>query len=166
MDCSPTVDQTLAHHGMVAILIASLTLGGVFDAGAHDNATGVVKERMDSMQGMSRAGKVLSAIVKGKRDFDSQEAHELSLRLQSHASRIAELFPSTQHSREGSGTEASPAIWERWAKFEELAQQLTDSSANLVKAAEVGDEAKFRNHFTSLTQSCRTCHKSFRRKKR
>jgi cytochrome c556 len=114
---------------------------------------------------LSRAGKVLSGMAKGKQDLDPQEARTLALTRRTHALRIPELFPSTAHSQAGSGTEAAPAIWERWPEFEKLAQQLADASSDLASAAENADAAEFRGHFKAVAKSCKTCHKSFRIKK-
>ena len=104
-------------------------------------------------------------MVKGKQDFDPQDARTLALKIRTHALRIPEFFPSTQHSQAGSGTEASPAIWQRWPEFEELAQQLADASGDLASVAGNADAAEFRDHFNAVKKSCRTCHKSFRLKK-
>jgi cytochrome c556 len=154
------------YFGTGAVLIASLALGSLFDVSAHDGATGLVKERMEGMKSISRAGKVLSGMAKGKQDLDPQQARTLALKIRTHALRIPKLFPGTAHSQAGSGTEASPAIWERWPEFEELAQQLADASGDLASAAGNADTAEFRDHFSAVTESCRTCHKSFRIKKR
>ena len=114
MSKSRAISQFARNFAICLVLVASLAIGKVFDAGAHDGATGVVKERMESMKSISRAGKVLSNMAKGKQNLDPQDARTLALKIRTHALRIPELFPSTQHSQAGSGTEASPAVSERW----------------------------------------------------
>ena len=161
-----TINQFVWKFGIGVVLVASLSLGKVFDAGAHNGATGLVKERMDSMKSISRAGKALSGMAKGKQDFDPQVARTLALKMRTHALRIPELFPSTQHSQMGMGTEASPAIWERWLEFEGLAQQLADTSGDLASSAENADIAEFQDRFTDVAKTCKSCHKSFRVKKK
>ena len=165
MNENRAISSFVSNFGICVVLIASFALGEVFDAGAHEGATGIVKERMESMKSISRAGKVLSDMAKGKRDFDPQNARTLALKIRDHALRIPELFPRTQHSRTGSETEASPVIWKRWPEFEELAQQLADASGDLANVAEQSEAAEFQDHFTTVAKSCRTCHKSFRIKK-
>ena len=122
MNENRAISSFVSNFGICVVLIASFALGEVFDADAHEGATGIVKERMESMKSISRAGKVLSDMAKGERDFDPQDVRTLALKIRDHALRIPELFPRTQHSQTGSETEASPVIWKRWPEFEELAQ--------------------------------------------
>ena len=79
----------------------------------HSGATGIVKERMDSMKAMGDANEVIGDMVKRKLPFDAAEIENLADDLRQHAARIPELFPDTKHSREGSATEAKPKIWDR-----------------------------------------------------
>ena len=147
-------------------IVTSFTLVNVFDASAHGGATGIVKERMESMKSIGRAGKVLSNMAKGKQTMDAEEARELAMEIRDHAMRIPELFPNTMDSKMGTGTEASPEIWEKWAEFEGLAQQLADASDDLASVAETADADEFREQFTVIAKTCRSCHKGFRIKKK
>lgn len=101
---------------------------------AHVNATGIVKERMDAMVIVGKANKALSAMFKGEVEYDPLKVEEAALLINEHAGEaITKLFP------EGSGgmpSEALPAIWEDWASFVAIADDLATYSQALAAAAE------------------------------
>jgi cytochrome c556 len=101
---------------------------------AHSGASGVVKERMDVMEGIGDSMEILVDMFKGKTPFDSGQIKDAAARIRDHAGdNIVRLFP------EGSlhePSEALPEIWEDWDEFETLAMQLQQYSDALVKAAD------------------------------
>jgi cytochrome c556 len=59
-------------------------------------------------------------------------------------------------------TEALPAIWEDFARFEELAGNARRSAERLAEIAAAGDERAARAALSALTDDCRACHDRFR----
>lgn len=116
-----------------ALLAGSLTLSGAVVL-AHGGATGVVKERMDLMEGIGERMKSLSKVFKGEVPYDAATVEEAAAHIRDHGGeKVTALFP------EGSldaPTEALPAIWEDWDRFEELSHQLTAYADALVEAAD------------------------------
>ena len=131
----------------------------------HNDATGIVKERMDAMKNMGDANKVIGDMVKRKRPFDADEIKTLAAGIQQHAVNIPGLFPDTKDSREGHATEAKQIIWEQWEKFELLSKDLERESAKLSELAVTGDESAIRKQYVALAKTCRGCHKKYRRPK-
>ena len=132
---------------------------------AHGGATGIVKERMDAMSTLGDASEIIGDMVKRKRPLDAAHVRRLALEMHQHSTRIPELFPNTQESREGRGTEALPAIWARWSEFEEYTAKLERESAALAEVAQEEDPRAIRKQFVAVAKTCRGCHTDFRRPK-
>ena len=139
---------------LVAVLCASIAL-------AHSGATGVVKERMDGMTALAASMKSLAAMAKSG-EVDAEHIESISRDLKAHAGQgMLDRFP------EGSlpeVSEASPAIWKDWEKFEGLAFELE------TLAVELGNEASspnldVRQHLKAIGGVCSACHEDFRIKK-
>lgn len=151
--------------------LAAIWVGALFwslatlDASAHGGATGIVKERMDAMSKVGDASEIIGDMVKRKRPLEPAQVRSLALQMRQHATRIPELFPDTQESREGRGTEALPAIWARWSEFEALTIKLERDSGALAEAAQREDPRAIRKQFVAVAKTCRGCHTEFRRPK-
>jgi len=126
-------DGTLARStGRLLLFIGACALSVI--TFAHSGASGVVKERMDLMEGIGDSMEILVDMFKGKIPFDSGQIKDAAARIRDHAgNNIVRLFP------EGSlhePSEALPEIWEDWEEFETLTIQLQQYSDALVKAAD------------------------------
>ncbi|WP_320825410.1 cytochrome c, partial [Reinekea sp.] len=100
---------------------------------AHGGATGIVKDRMDVMSSLSKSVKKLTPMMRGRTEYNpvtvQQEAENIAKLGGSH---LTEMFP------EGSLTgasEAKPAIWQQWSKFETYADELILLADGLAAAA-------------------------------
>ena len=123
----------------------NLLLGAVVASGlavasqsvfAHGGATGVVKERMDGMGVMKEAMKVLTPMMRGQVEYDAAVVRERAEAISHHAGEaLTRLFP------EGSldaPSEAKPEIWQDWAAFSAMADQLRVTAVGLAEASENG----------------------------
>ncbi|MBV1788066.1 cytochrome c [Marinobacterium sp. D7] len=119
--------------GAVLTLSASLASGVVM---AHGGASGIVKERMESMKEMKRSMKSMSAIFSGKSAYDAEVVKKAAQVIETKSGEaMTKLFP------EGSvhgPSEAKPEIWQEWDRFQSLAEQLKRYSRALEKAADNG----------------------------
>ena len=73
---------------------------------------------------------------------------------------IALLFP------EGTGegkTDAKPEIWENWPDFAARADESQQAAQALLDAVDSGDGAAVDARFGELTDTCKGCHKPFRK---
>lgn len=117
-----------------AVILVSL--GAATAALAHGTATGIVKERMDSMIVLRDSMKAIGPMMMGGADYNAAAVREQAALLRSHAGEaITKRFP------EGSGgmpSEARDEIWEQWETFTELANRLENLSVALEKGAENG----------------------------
>lgn len=132
---------------------------------AHEDATGVVKERMDLMETQKDAMKVIGDMAKGKTKFDAAAATKAANEIHTTAKKIPDLFP------EGSGGEknksdALPAVWEKWDRFTGDADNLATAADALIKA--LGDSASedWKPAFQKVGEACKSCHEDFRAEKK
>ncbi|MEE9446569.1 MAG: cytochrome c [Arenicellales bacterium] len=133
---------------------------------AHGKATGIVKERMDSMSDMGKAMKAMAKIVKGKADFNLDVVRVSAQTLADHASTITEKFPDTDASRHNKESDALPAIWTSGDQFSELSTKLETAIAALQLAAKGDlDKRGLRMVFAKTGKACSACHDDFRKPK-
>ncbi len=147
---------------------------------AHDKATGIIKERMDGMGVLSTAMK--SILAQTQSQTPAPDALKQAARaIQDHAgAAMTKWFPegSLDHP-----SEAKEEIWQDWARFEHLAQQLDLHAKGLELAAanlpsgkptDLRDDHALSDFatmgpdevFTLLGKNCVACHKEFRAKKK
>lgn len=140
-----------------------LSVGALF---AHGGATGIVKDRMDSMAAMGKAMKRLNALTKGVVEYSPREVSDLAASIARHAEAIPAYFPDSKNSRRGKGTEALPAIWRNPADFESRAKELADQSARLADTAADSEQPATRKLFKEIGKSCSGCHRTYRKQKK
>ena len=129
---------------------------------AHEEATGVVKERMDLMDTQKDAMKVLGGMAKGKVPFDAAKAAAAAHEIEKTSTKIPDLFP------EGTGghpSEAKPEVWTQWDEFTADAEALT-KAATALKVALEGEAPEWKAKFKGVIDACKTCHKTFRAEKK
>jgi cytochrome c556 len=149
-----------------ALWLASFTLTASV-ALAHTGATGIVKERMSAMKALGRQSKTVTAMFRGKTDFDKSKLSTAADLFVQHGEQMLSQFPDTPHSRTGKTTEALPKIWDDWAGFTEAVDEFIARSESLQQTIATTDDQKLlRESFTLATKSCSGCHKVFRQPKR
>lgn len=137
--------------------VVFLLLSGTL-ALAHEEATGVVKERMDLMDGQKDAMKIIGDMAKGKAPFDAAKAAEAARDIETTSKQIHELFPEGS---DGHPSDAKPEIWTNWEEFTSDAEELQAAAKALAAALDAGDPA-WKGNFQTVTDACKACHKSFR----
>lgn len=117
----------------VILVSGALVVTGAAAAVAHGGATGIVKERMDSMSAMGKVIKTLSAMMRGETDYDADVVRKGAEILQSHSGEaLTKQFP--EGSIEGP-SEAKPEIWSNWEEFSGISGQLELFATALGEAA-------------------------------
>ncbi|MEG3618716.1 cytochrome c [Magnetovibrio sp. PR-2] len=153
--------RNLSIFALAATLSIS-ALAAPFIASAHGGATGVVKERMDLMDKTGEAMKKITAMFKRQQPYNADEIARLSALIAGKGGEnLTKLFP--EHSLD-KPTEALPAIWERWDRFESLAGQLTEQ-AQLLEGGAPQMMPNAMMSFMGLAKTCNDCHTEFRKKK-
>jgi len=150
----------VAKWGAAALVLGFVLTGAAL---AHVGATGIVKERMDAMSAIGDQMKIIGQMLKSG-GLDDAKVSAAAGAIAGHGGEaMTRLFPenSLQHP-----TEATPAIWAEWPKFEALAGDLQSSALTLKDLAEDGaGKADISAAFGTLAATCKECHESFRVKK-
>lgn len=121
------------YTGAIASVALSLT---VLAAIAHGGATGIVKERMESMKAMGKVMKSTSAMFKGETAYDADAVKAAAEIIKSHSGdALTKLFPKGSDHKP---SEALPEIWTDWDQFQALAKRLEILGEGLAKAAPNG----------------------------
>ena len=128
-------------------------------AAADTDVKGTIQYRQNYMNAIGGHTGALRRLKDGR---FSAEGH-----LQMHSEALSELtrdiallFP------EGTGagkTDAKPEIWENWSDFEARAGESQQAAQALLDAVESGDGAAIDARFGELTDTCKACHRPFRK---
>jgi cytochrome c556 len=123
---------------------------------AHEEAKGVVKERMDRFKENKEAMKA----IKGNLSDDAAVIAQKASEIEAWANEMVNFFP------EGSNqapSEALPIIWKELGRFTELANANAKAAANLKTLAQSGaDINTLINGFKALGKTCKDCHNDFK----
>jgi cytochrome c556 len=125
----------------------------------------VVKEREKTMKSMGDAMKKISAYVKNEGGtIDGVREGAATIQQSSHKI-VPILFPANTGMGTVKDSAAKPEIWKQWPQFQQAAQKLESTSAELVTVATSDDRAAIAKQFGQVGQSCGGCHDNFRQKK-
>ena len=147
---------------LLLFLAVSFLFAGIATyAGAHEGATGVVKERMDLMKRQQRDMKLIGEMAKGKTAFDAAKAAEAARDIGVTSAKIPDLFPEGS---DGHPSEALPSVWQEWDRFTKNAEELKRAAGALEQALTRGQDWKAA--LQTVTDGCKSCHQDFRAKKK
>ena len=148
--------RNLFVAGMVLLAIVS---SAVF---AHDGATGVIKERMESMKGMGSAMKQIKAMINGRADYKAARVKELARSIAEHSGvALNRVFPRGSNAEP---SHAKPEIWEDWQAFTDLGAAMEKHAVRLAGNAATASKAKVA--YRKLSKTCKSCHRKFRAKRK
>lgn len=126
--------------------------------GAHEGATGIVKERQQGMVAFKEAMKTWKLALEGPTGPTPETIGEISTQLSAHAgARLLGLYPENGPTKH---TDAAPAIWTDWSEFERLANALETRASALPTVG--NDKSVLRSEFKAIGKLCKACHESFR----
>ncbi len=120
----------------------------------------IIKYRQNMMKAIGGHTAAAGAIVQGKVDFKKQlldHAHALLIL----TSDIPALFPPGSDFGE---TKAKDDVWSNRLEFEKHAKDAKDKVAAFAKAVQEGNQQAILVSFKDMGQSCKACHKDFRKK--
>ena len=144
---------------ILAIAFALAIMADLSNTVAHEHATGVVKERMDLMEGMAKRMKAIRERIEAKRDLGLIKADAEAIA--SSAPHVVHLFPPGSSQRP---TEARSTIWRNWSDFERWARTLEAESKKLSETR-MDDAVALGAQVRAVTQACGGCHEKYRVKR-
>lgn len=148
---------------MTLINISMFSLLSLFyllpQAAADTDVKGTIQYRQNYMNAIGGHTGAIRRLKDGR--FNAEGHLQMHSEALSRLTRdIALLFP------EGTGagkTDAKPEIWENRADFEARAGESQQAAQALLDAVESGDAGAIDTQFGELTQTCKACHRPFRK---
>ena len=146
----------IAH--CILLATACLMTGAVFAAEPED----IIKYRQNVMKANGAHMAATAAIVQGKVDFKNQLGDHVKA-LQAINKDIAALFPKDSDFGE---TKALDAVWKNNADFQKHAKDTAQKADALAKTVAAGDSKNYGARFKELSETCKSCHKDFRKEEK
>ena len=146
----------------VALLCSSMAIA---EDGPHDDA---IKARQSLMQLYGYHVGILSAMAKGKMDYDADLAAEAANNLLAvNSLGQSTLWPpgSDDSNPENAQNRALPAIWETYPKIAEKGKALNEALVAMAAEAGNGLDA-LKDTIGDVGGSCKGCHDDFRAEKK
>ena len=142
------------------ILFASVCLmaGTAFAAEPED----IIKYRQNVMKSQGAHLAATAAIIQGKVDYKNQLGDHVKA-LQATTKDIPSLFPKDSDFGE---TKALDAVWQKNADFQKLAKDTQQKTDALAKAVAANDSKNYGARFKDVADSCKACHKDFRKEEK
>lgn len=154
------MNSRIVIAAIAATCLASIAL-------AHQGASGIVKERMDQMDGIAKSMKAMGAMFKGQTTYDAETVRSQAMVIAATGGKqLSVLFP--EHSMQPP-SEARHEIWTDWEKFLGLGDEMQAAAVALANGAANPPDGsagpKPADLFRDLAQTCKSCHQDFRIKK-
>ena len=146
----------LSHCVFVAT--AFLMAGSAFAAEPED----IIKYRQNVMKSQAAHMAAAAAIIQGKVDFKNQLGDHAKA-LQATNKDVASLFPKDS---DFGDTNALDAIWKNNAEFQKRSKDVRAKADALAKAVAANDTKNYGARFKDLSESCKSCHKDFRKEEK
>ena len=140
-----------------AVLLSILFLGSSVTA----DSEGLIKYRKNVMKSTASHMGAIGDILKNHLLLQVHFADHARSIYQNSKMTLS-MFPSDSNLGD---TQALPAIWKNWSKFEDASKSFVRESEKLVKVAERGDIKAFAKQVRATGKTCGGCHKKFRKKK-
>jgi len=119
----------------------------------------IIKYRKNIMKAIGGHTSAAAAIVQGKVNYKTHLA-EHAHALQSLTTDIPALFPKDS---DFGKTNAKDAVWSKRADFEKAAGNAKKSIQAFAQAVQAGKQDAIQTSFKEVGESCKACHKDFRR---
>jgi cytochrome c556 len=132
--------------------------GSVFAAESED----IIKYRQNVMKANGAHMAATAAIINGKVEYKSQLGDHARA-LQAINKDISSLFPKDS---DFGDTKALDAVWQKNADFQKSAKIAAQKADALAKTVAAGDSKSYAARFKELSDSCKACHKDFRKEEK
>ncbi|MFJ4141788.1 c-type cytochrome [Pseudomonas sp. NPDC089734] len=142
---------------LCAVLLSCLVLsacGGV----DPDSPLG---QRKAIFKDMLKTSEELGGMLRGRIAFDGQRFSDGAIRLDSLAHEPWKHFPQV---KESDHTSATDAVWQKQARFQEMARSLEVATGELVTASGVRpfSASQLTPAVDKVEAACQACHRAFR----
>lgn len=148
-------------NGCVISIVSAFLFGTAWAVFAESEPEDLIKFRQNVMKSNGANTAAAAAIVQGKVDFKGRLVDHARA-IEATTKDIPALFPPGS---DFGDTEALDAVWKNRAEFEKLSKDTYTKAKAFTKAAAAKDP-KAGAQFKELAESCKACHKDFRKEEK
>lgn len=141
------------------MLTLMMPLAASADNEGFSRPTDAIKYRQGLFQVMGTHTQRLGAMAKGDVPFDKQSAQANAALIELLSSQLNHAFPTGS---DISPSKAKPEVWQETAAFKSKLNDLQTSATRLNTAVKSADIAAFKAAFSTVSQSCKSCHDTYR----
>lgn len=143
---------------VLSALALSLTTAAI----AHQGASGIVKERMDSMGVIASGIKAIAPMMRGATEIDPELIETTMRDIVMRSSHLPMMFPEGS---DDAPSEAGPAIWSDTEGFNAIFADLQMAAMDMAELAAAGDTDGLNAAFGNVAATCKACHADYRVKR-
>lgn len=144
---------------LALLSVCALTLAACSSEIPDTHPDQPVTKRQQAFKAMLRTFEPMGTMLKDRR-YDADAFARLANELASLREQPWSHFgPDTNYPP----TKALAAVWEKPAEFEQRRQSFIEASDRLIAAAAARNEAEARSTYAAVQDSCKACHRDFRR---
>ncbi|MBK5002804.1 cytochrome c [Pseudomonas sp. S31] len=149
--------MTVMYKRLTVILLATLSL--VACGGVDPNSP--LGKRKAIFKAMLHTSEDMGGMLRGRVPFDGVKFAEGAVKLDGLAHEPWQHFPQIKDAGDSS---ARPEVWEKQARFQDLARQLEGVTGELVVASRVQPlaPAQLKGPMDKVEAACKACHSEFR----
>ncbi|MEE4187189.1 MAG: cytochrome c [Roseobacter sp.] len=138
----------------VICLVLAMASGALAHVGVKNAA---VMARMDAMKTIGAGMKTIGQMAKGETRFNATEARAAAADIARHAAQTHRLFEAREDDPK---SEAKAEIWENFAAFVAISDDLASIASNLSRTIET--KADLPAAMAAMGRTCRDCHNLYR----
>ena len=151
------MNQNSIRHRI--LVVSACLMGGLALVVNAAEPEDIIKYRQNVMKAQAAHLAAAGAIIQGKVDFKGQLSDHVKA-LQASTKDVSSLFPKDSDFGE---TKAQDSIWKNNADFQKRAKDTHDKVNALAKAVAANDSANYGARFKDVADSCKACHKDYRK---
>jgi cytochrome c556 len=150
---------------LLSIGLASSILGlGILTAvQAAEKPEDIVKYRQSVYNIIGWNFKPIGSMMKGETPFDAAAVARHAQYVEMLSKALPEGFAKGTGPDVVKNTEAKPEIWSKSAEFDTKMKDFQQESAKLAEVSKGGDQAAIKAQFGKTAETCKACHKEFRK---
>ena len=141
-----------------AAIVSTVMFGTSVSVGADDEGT--IKYRQSIMKVVGGHFGAIFQLAKGKVDYPGQ----LVIHANGLASTSKQVVQAFETRTEGGKTRSKAEIWQDFDGFKAKAQDFVKAAGELNAAVGSGDQAAVAEKLDATLDTCKSCHKKFRKK--
>lgn len=127
----------------------------------EDSVVRTIKYRQSAFRVIVWNFAPMGAMVKGEMPYNQEDFAKKAERVSILSAMPLEGFP--EGSDQGADTEAKPEIWKEWDKFKTGMEKFQTEAAARAEIAKGGDRDAIKEQFGKTAETCKACHKHFKK---